>query len=337
MSLKLPRDRDHSRSSILKTVSFWTFRIAVIACLLFFFHQKIDFSLLFKSFDPALPIRMLMIQPIIVTGILLFALRFSYLMPQPKPPIFQILKSLILTMGLNNILPGRISELVKVTYLKEHAGVPIRTSLAAVFLERMIDVFILFTLTATCIATRLFNVSLFWVNIFFILLVLMTLLFIFKKPILQVTGQYAPQKIQRAIEYSVRYVSASFRSRYFYAALICSIGGWFLSFLAVSVFLSTAVETPIGSGEAFSVFVATVIGIAIPAIPGGFGTYEAGAIIVLTDFGFGFEQALAIAIAMHVSQIIFYVIGAVVILAFEKIGVVRFAKQLYSYARTAER
>jgi uncharacterized protein (TIRG00374 family) len=337
MPFNVSKSPSHSLLPILRTGSVWIFRVAVIACLVFFFQQNIDLAVLFKYFDTALPIHMLMIQPIILAGVFLFALRFSCLLPAPKPPLFQIFKSLTLSMGLNNILPGRIPELVKATYLKEHANTPIRTSLAAVLLERMIDVFILCMLTAACIANRLFNVSLFWANIFIVLLVLMTCLFIFEKSISQVISRYTPQKLRPAVEHAVGYVAASFRQRYFYAAMICGIGGWCLSFFAVSVFLAMAVETPLGNAQAFSVFVATVIGIAIPAVPGGFGTYEAGAVIVLKDIGFGLEQALAIAIAMHMSQILFCVMGTVVILAFERIGIVGFTRQLYSYARTAGR
>lgn len=280
---------------------------------------------------------MLTIQPILVAAIFLFSLRFAYLMPAPKPSFFKVFKSLTLTMGLNNMLPGRISELVKPAYLKENGGVPIRTSLATVFLERMIDVLILCILATACVATQLFNVNLLWVFIFLILLVCVPLFYFFERSISQFVIQHTKFKYRSVVEYLITYTSTALRRRYFYIAIVCSIGGWLLSFLAVAIFLAMSVGPQIGGIGAFTVFVATVIGIAIPAIPGGFGTYEAGAVMVLKEYGIGYEKSLAIAIALHLSQIVFYVLGAVMILTVEKVGILRFARQLYSYARTADR
>ena len=325
----------HHRSRLRRAWP-WVFRSGVVGVLVFLFHEKIHLSLLWKHFDASLLTCMLTIQPIVLTAIFLFSLRFSYLIPSPKPSFLQIFKALTLTMGLNNMLPGRISELVKPAYLKEHAGIPIRTSLAAVLLERGIDIFILGALTAVCITTQLVHVTILWVSVFLILLVCIALILFFDRSMLDFIARHLHHKLRPAVEYFIHYTSTSLRQKYFYAAVACSLGGWFLSFLTVDAFLQMSVDPGIGRIATFTVFVATVIGIAIPAIPGGFGTYEAGAVMVLGEYGIGYERALAVAIALHLGQILFYVLGAVLILTFERVGALRFLRRVYSFARSAD-
>lgn len=60
---------------------------------------------------------------------------------------------------------------------------------------------------------------------------------------------------------------------------------------------------------------------AIPGLPGGFGAYEAAAVLVLTGFGFTPEAAFTLGLTLHLGQIILGVLLAAAIAATESTGV----------------
>ena len=75
------------------------------------------------------------------------------------------------------------------------------------------------------------------------------------------------------------------------------------------------------SAASLAVFLATTFGGAIATLPAGLGTYEAAAVAVLTGLGYGFEEAVILAFAMHGIQFIITVPLTVVILVTERTGV----------------
>ena len=57
------------------------------------------------------------------------------------------------------VIPGRLSELLKVTYLADKANVPTSTSVAAVVVERLFDLICLGMLVAVALGSAVFEVS----------------------------------------------------------------------------------------------------------------------------------------------------------------------------------
>jgi len=100
-----------------------------------------------------------------------------------------------------------------------------------------------------------------------------------------------------------------------------SVGIWFLSFLAVYAFFLIAGSIPIDFAGALFVFVAAAVGAAVPALPGGFGTYEAAVVLALRPLGYGFDEALAIALALHGSQIALISLLAPLFALRERVGI----------------
>jgi uncharacterized membrane protein YbhN (UPF0104 family) len=70
---------------------------------------------------------------------------------------------------------------------------------------------------------------------------------------------------------------------------------------------------PATLGLALAVFVSMAIGAAAAILPAGIGTFEAGAIVALTAYGVALDRAIAIAVALHIAQLLISVIGGTVV------------------------
>ena len=321
--------------STSRQYGFVLIRIAVIAILMILLLWKINIVSLFKYFDLQMLFSILMVQPIVLVGISIIAIRFSTLVAKPKPRFTHTFEAIILSYGFNNFIPGRISELLKATYLKDRAGIPIRISLAAIFLERMMDIVILCTLGLTVII-----LSFLYANLFVLIVPLAVVLFIlislprFEQFLVNLISHMPWRRLKVFLGDFISQSSSRLKEGDFFIAAIFGLAGWAVSLVTVAFLVNLAGNIPIGPIGVLEVFVATTIGMAIPAIPGGFGTYEAGGVFVLTGFGYNLEEALAMAIALHFSQIIMSVVGSLFILAFHRVGLSSLVKQAIKFTKS---
>jgi glycosyltransferase 2 family protein len=119
----------------------------------------------------------------------------------------------------------------------------------------------------------------------------------------------------------------------FIAALLVTAAAWLLDFLTIALFFHAAGSISLGLSGALLVFVATTIGGAIPALPGGLGTYEAAAVFSLKSFGYSFEEALALGFALHATLFCLPLISSLVIVTTEKIGIGALIRNITRAAR----
>ena len=102
--------------------------------------------------------------------------------------------------------------------------------------------------------------------------------------------------------------------------IIYSVIFWAISAASVAVFLILSGLSRRVSG-ALAVLVAASVGGAVQVLPGGFGTYEAAVVFVLKSHGYGYEDALYIALVLHASHILLAVSCALVIASIEGVGI----------------
>lgn len=93
------------------------------------------------------------------------------------------------------------------------------------------------------------------------------------------------------------------------------------TFASSALFLKAAGTISFGFFGFYLFFIATIFGNSITILPAGIGTYEIAAVLALKKFGYGLEEALALAITFHFGQILLGFIGAVAILMSERIGI----------------
>ena len=308
-------------------------RAAALLALIAFVAWRVDFSAITAHLRPQLGWALLAIQPLIAAGFLIAGLRLWILLATPDVPYAYAVKAVLLGSGANVVLPARLAEPLRAAYLRDLAGVPLSTGISAILLERVTDVALLGLSVALS------------VNLLFVEAGLLNVLLIAPAVILVLALPWLEHPLGRLCEhipwaplraFGIRFVehtAARVREKTVYLALACGTALWCVSVAAFALFLHLAGGSPIGLGGALAVFVMAMIGGAVPALPGGFGTFEAGVILALTGLGYGFEEALVIAVTLHASELVLSVLASLVIVSTERLGVSRLVNEALAVLR----
>jgi len=262
----------------------------------------------------------LAIQPIVLAGLAVHAARLGILAGLPLPRVGRPLAALLLSQGLNLLLPGRVAELFKASYLHAHANIPVSRGLAAVFLERSVDLVIVAGLSLVGLMLFATDAPLWSYPTACGLLVALALAPMLEEKLARFVARLPWSVAANFLEHFCRHVSSIVREKIFFSALVLGIVTWLISVLNVYIFIQLAGSHPVDVKGVLGVFIATTIGGAIPGLPGGFGAYEAGAVLALRPYGYEFGEALAIGVAMHLAQFVVPLAGSGFILAREHIG-----------------
>ena len=303
-------------------------RVLFLVILFILFLWKVDLQSFFVHFNSQLLQSVLFIQPLVLMALFLAGIRFQFLLGKPAPNLHNAFKAVLLAYGLNCVIPGRISELAKVSYLRERAKVSLSVGVAAVFLERSMDIIFLGVLT--------------FIGIFFLFpgvsrtfLVVPALLmgFLFSLTCMESFWRWISELIpwrwlQNGVQDILQNSAARLRGQDFLVAVFLGIATWILSFSTVVLFMYLNNSIPFNLLGSLAVFIAITLGVTVPALPGGFGMYEAAAVFALGRLGYSFENALAMAVSLHFGQVLASVVGSLIILSKEKIGVSSLFKQI---------
>jgi uncharacterized membrane protein YbhN (UPF0104 family) len=68
-------------------------------------------------------------------------------------------------------------------------------------------------------------------------------------------------------------------------------------------------------------------------LPGGLGTYEAGAVYALTSLGYPFADALALAVVLHGAQLVLPLVLALLVMSTERLGLLSLIREFRRKAR----
>lgn len=283
---------------------------------------KIDLRAIFGYLSWNTAIAALLVQPVSLLSLMAAGLRLGVLIQTPRTSAAAVsFKAVLLCYGANLLLPGHASEILKAAYLRDQAGVPLATGFAAIFLERVTDVLMLGLLVLVGVGLLTLNVN--WTLLVVAVIVIAGLMLAprLQQPMVWLAGRMPWAASRGFVERFFTHVTIQLKNGSFYRAFALAALVWFLSYLQTAVFLPAAGSIPIGLSGALVVFVAGAAGGAIPALPGGFGTFEAAVVFALKSYGYSLEEALLIAVTLHASQLVVSVVGATVIVALERLGV----------------
>lgn len=276
---------------------------------------------LLSGFDSRHLLGLVVVQPLILMGLVLQGFRHAMLIDRPGLSYLVTTKAVILSQGLNFLLPARLSEVLKATYLRDRANIPMSIGLSAVVLERTVDLIIVGILGIVSLfffTTIIRNTLIFW--IIFTIVGILGVAFFGKNKILALLRGIPWQLMGGFLERIYIHFSSSLRSPKFFLSLGIGLLIWSLSFVNIFLLIEYAGSMQIGLYGALLVFVLTTLGGAIPALPGGLGTYEAAAVFALMSQGYLFADALTLAITIHGAQLILPLILAFGIMLTERLG-----------------
>ena len=301
------------------------FRVALTILLVLAFIYSIDVSVLLETFDVKHVHAFAASQMFQLPALFLVALRFGILCGARPKAYGAVLRGYCLALGLNSFVPGRMSELLKISFISRYSDIDAPTITAAVFSEKVVDLAILSALLL--LGFGLIPVSSEYKYAFLmtsaLAVALVTALVLSGARI----GSGGDEKCANAVvgfgkDVLVR-LPKMFDTFTLFLLVIVSLVAWALSILVIYTILTFVLLEPVSLKQAFVVFSAMAIGRAIPGLPGSLGTYEAAIVLAMTTLGYSAEESLAAALTMRASQVVVVTIAGLLILCRDGTGLAR--------------
>lgn len=247
----------------------------------------------------------LLLQPLVLINLIISAKRFQYMaVPDKEVGLPLFIRVMILSCGLNFVLPGRLAELIKPTFLSEHANIGYAHLLAALTLEKLYDLQTIGLLIILLVAYHAVNsMMLLWLTIGVTSTVLLFLL-PYMKPIINMFVRCVPTiTLRTLITNSYNHSYEILKKRSPLPIFILSILAWLVMLMIFWCFVFLAAGIKLSLIHTVMLLVCAIVGGAVPLLPAGFGLFEAGAIYALSRAGFDFNHALGLAIGLHLTLI----------------------------------
>lgn len=278
-------------------------RLGVVLTIAVVGAVSVDPNLLAQHYSSQMLYAILAVQPLVLAVFIPLGWRFRMLTGHDELKLRDTTTATIIAMGFNLVLPGRISEFLKISYLRKHGGLSPSTGFSALFLERVGDVVIFAAGSLISLNFLFFGANVIALASSLAVVVLAVLLLPYLEHhlaafVARLPGLHLKAFLIKVITHAVQQI----RDGRLYASLGAGMVAWVMSYLCVPLFLNVAGIHDLGMMGGLAIFIAATIGAAIPALPGGLGTFEAGAVLVLMHYGYGLEQSIAIAVALHISH-----------------------------------
>jgi len=275
-----------------------------------------------ERLDARLIVAILAAQPPLVLAQALIARRFQLAVARPEAAFLVCLCGSLLGQAADLVLPWRLSEFVRVIYLRDRVGVPLKAGLAAALIERSADLVIVALLVLAAVSLALVNESGWGLAVIATGAFLVLLLLPFVAGSLgRAIGRLPVARVRRFAQDLIVELASRVRDRIFWRVLGPSALAWTCAVLATWLMLAIVdvkaggSALPVTLGVVLAVFVSTTIGAAAAILPAGVGTYEAGAVVALKAYGVALDQAIAIAVSLHIAQVLLSAIGGTAVSA----------------------
>jgi uncharacterized protein (TIRG00374 family) len=226
------------------------------------------------------------------------ALRWRVIL-RGKPPVSKAIEWVVGSVAVNNVVPGRVGDVLRVEWAARGAALPRSTAAASVAVDRGFDVL---TLVAALALTYPFMDRASWLDRVVLsaaaLAVVVAAAFVAARAFSRRAGRFGSGRMRRHLVAGARAVGDMVRGRRALAALTLSGVAWIAwAFAAWLVARSLGLElTPVDVAFATAVI---NLGVAIPSSPGFIGTYQWLGVATLGVVGVGQVHAFAFSVLMH--------------------------------------
>ncbi len=258
----------------------------------------------------------------VFNAISFFALGYRHAVLVRVPPVSYAigLKASILAMGLNVILPARLSELVRATYVKARANVPIPAGITAIALERLLDLAAVASI-AVAAGTLYVQLEPWLVGILALGPPVFVLLLPRMRRPFETLIHYLPfSRLRPFLLDTVEQLEHQSQRVFAPGILAATIIAWSAGVTSIYFPLAILSDGQLTLAQALGVFVATTLGGAVPSLPGGFGIYEGAAAGALhAAIGLPLVEGAMWGLVLHLAALTFPVLGTAWILISEHI------------------
>lgn len=280
---------------------------------------------------------LIMVQPLQVLSIYMLSRRFSILSGGIKNKEKNYFKAYLLSIGLNTFIPARLSELIKITYMKKKGNLSTTHYVSALILERYLDIIFLIILIFLGIFFSLVEFNQKILNFLIVLIgVIFTLFFLNSfvlQKILNLLKKFLDYKYYKITKKFFDLISKKIFKLDFLYSFLLSLVVWVISFLLVFIILKYLHGDLVDAYRASIIFLSLTLSRIIPGLPANLGTFELAIIFSMSKLGFEINDAFLTAITIHLSQIIFPTIISLIIFTNEGLGIKSFLKSTKNFIK----
>ena len=212
-------------------------------------------------------------------------------------------KALLIGAAINAAFPAKMGEVAKLLVLKREGPMTTGEATGAVFWERFSDLNCLLAIGLATAAAMEMPLALFPMAsiVAFLWAGLAWLKF---KPhhACAIIRRIPWQNLRNFLNNTVKALSDKKERRFYLKLTFLTAANWTIFIGFIFYFLNTIPGQDLKTAQIMTVVMATILGVAIPSAPAGVGVYESLVVGSLLLTGMAKEEALAIAITLHVLQ-----------------------------------
>ena len=264
----------------------------------------------------------------------LLALRLRMAIGRRKLRLLSCLRANLFAQLADLVLPWRLSEVLRVLYLRERVQVPLAQGLAATMFERVADV-VLLALLAVLVVGEWVDAWAAWSTPAMAGALVLALLSLPRiAPMLDRVVRFIPiARVRKLLRETLRTLVDRVQDGRLWRILVPSAGIWALALAGTWIYLVTApIETAVGPlnvtlGLVLAICVATTLGHIAAVLPASVGTYEAAVVLVLGQRGVPMDQAVLWALGLHATHLFSGVVGGLTFACVEPIEMGEFIRR----------
>jgi len=280
-------------------------RAALIMAVFAVAGWALDWSRLAGRINAEFLFGILAAQPFILASTAIQSWRHALLISDPPPPFRAAFCGFILATGLNNLLPARSGELVKASYLHAHYGIPVGVGLAAVTVERLLDILMLLLMAVASMTVITLDGRWAWIPALLIPFIALGMAIVpsrlgrLEEGLARWLGQRRWPVIAGVVLPMLRHARTHMSGRRLAGMALLTAAAWIVGAGFYAVFLGLAGDGFPTLTSCAMLVVVTAVGIAIPILPSGLVTFEGAAVLALTANGYDLNSAFALAIGLR--------------------------------------
>ena len=260
------------------------------------------------------------IQPINMLVIATLGWRFRILAAAPRPRIWSSFKASMLATGLNILAPARAGDFLRLTYLRQREGTSLGEGISISIIERVADLIVLSgiaIIVASMVLQSQTIVPIAAILAIAIGLIMLSALLPFWLLLLR---SALPASLAGFLSTVITETAGRVRDGQILLALLAATMFMSLGLVATLVFFRIATGSEFSLTLAAMVLVFATLGGAIPILPGGLATFEAGVIAALLYGGFSADESLKLAVVYRLQQYVVATPFALLIASRERVG-----------------
>lgn len=250
---------------------------------------------------------LMLTQPLAFLALVLPGIRLARL-AGPKVAVVDGFGAVCVSVLLFKLLPSRLSEGAKPLVLYLTANCPLARGVAAVVLERFLDIacVALFLALALLLRTPEGTAMTSALMAFLALIFLggLVLVLVVRKPdmIAAIMNRLPFKALRNMAGELIASTCLIAQETSFAAALALSLATWMSAFAIFQVYFMMAGSVPLSFDQVLTVYLLSTLGLAVAVTPGGLGTYEAAITAGLALYGYPFDEALLSAVILRLAN-----------------------------------